>query len=223
MRWIDLSHEIRSGMDQYPGDQRPVRLVRECLHGRDPYQATGLELGCHVGTHVDAPLHFAPAGAGVDRLPLAACAGWARVLDARAAAAAGPLPASILPPDWRPDADFLLLHTGWSRRWGTPSYYRGWPYLGADLAGRLAASGLRGVGIDGPSLDDLDHRENHDALAAAGMVNLENLAALSELPPARFLLVALPLKLQDTEASPVRAAALVAWDSPADLLPRDHP
>jgi arylformamidase len=209
MRWIDLSHEIRGGMDQYPGDRRPVRLIRECVHGVDSLMTTSLELGCHVGTHVDAPLHFGPGRAGVDTLPVGACAGPARVLDVRAAAAAGPLPAAVLPADWDRDVDFLLLHTGWSRHWGTPRYYAGWPWLTAELAARLAAAGLKGVGIDGPSLDDLDGRHCHDLFAAAGMVNLENLTGLAELPAEPFLLVALPLKLQATEASPVRAAALI--------------
>jgi arylformamidase len=209
MRWIDLSHEIRSGMDQYPGDPRPVRLIRECLHGPDPYQVTSLELGCHVGTHLDAPLHFGPGLVGVDRLPLAACAGPARVLDVRAAAAAGPLTEGVLPVDWRHDADFVLLHTGWSQHWGTPRYYTGWPWLTPDLAARLAAAGLKGVGIDGPSIDDLDRREGHDLFAAAGMINLENLTGLDALPAGLFLLVALPMKLQGTEGSPVRAAALL--------------
>jgi arylformamidase len=209
MRWIDLSHEIRGGMDQYPGDQRPVRLIRDCEHGVDPYLATSLEIGCHVGTHLDAPLHFGPGRPGVDALPLSACAGPARVLDVRAVAAAGPLPANLLPAAWCPDVDFLLLHTGWSRHWRTPQYYDGWPWLAADLADRLAAAGLKGVGIDGPSVDDLDRRACHDIFAAAGMVNLENLTGLAALPPEPFLLVALPLKLHATEASPVRAAALI--------------
>jgi kynurenine formamidase len=209
MRWIDLSHEIRDGMDQYPGDPRPVRLIRECLHGPDPYMVTSLELGCHVGTHVDAPLHFGPDQAGVDRLPLAACAGPARVLDVRTAATAGPLTATVLPVDWRCDVDFLLLHTGWSRHWGTPRYYANWPRLTVDLAARLVGAGLKGVGIDGPSIDDLDRREGHDLFAAAGMINLENLTGLDALPCDPFLLVALPLKLQGTEGSPVRAAALL--------------
>jgi arylformamidase len=209
MRWIDLSHGIRSGMDQYPGDPRPVRLIRECEHDSDPYMATSLEIGCHVGTHLDAPLHFGPGQAGVDELPLSAFAGPARVLDVRRAAAAGPLAPAVLPADWRADADFLLLRTGWSRHWGTPRYYAGWPWLTADLAAQLAAAGLKGVGIDGPSIDDLDRREGHDIFAAAGMIIVENLAGLDGLPPGPFLFVALPLKLQGTEASPVRAAAIL--------------
>jgi arylformamidase len=209
VHWIDLSHEIRSGMDQYPGDSRPVRLIQESLHDPDGCLVTSLEIGCHAGTHVDAPLHFGPGRAGVDVLPLSACAGPARVLDVRAAAAAGPLTPAVLPVGWRRGIDFLLLHTGWSRHWGTARYYADWPWLTPTLAGELAAAGIKGVGIDGPSLDDFGRREGHDLFAAAGMVNLENLADLERLPSAPFLLVALPLKLAGTEASPVRAAALI--------------
>jgi kynurenine formamidase len=217
MRWIDLSHTLRTGMDQYPGDPRPVRLIRQAMHDADPYMATSLEMGCHVGTHVDAPLHFGPGQAGVDDLPLAAFAGLARVIDVSGAVPSGPLTPATMPADGCAGVEFLLLRTGWSRHWGTSRYYAGWPWLTADLAAHLAAAGLKGVGIDGPSIDDLDRREAHDVFAAAGMIIVENLTGLDALPAGPFLFVALPLKLQGTEASPVRAAALLEWPQLVDL------
>ena len=41
------------------------------------------------------------------------------------------------------------------------------------------------------------------------MPNLENLADLSGLPPAGFLLAALPMKIANGTGAPVRAVALV--------------
>lgn len=105
--------------------------------------------------------------------------------------------------------DFLILDTGWARFWGEDRYYRHWPFLGPDLARAVAGAGLKGVGLDTPSLDNFGGRLAHDVCAQAGMVNLENLANLRALPPGEFTLLALPLKLRGTEASPVRAAALV--------------
>ena len=64
------------------------------------------------------------------------------------------------------------------------------------------------MGLDTPSLDPFGGQIAHDICAPAGMINLENLANLSSLPRVGFMLVAFPLKLEATEASPVRA---VAW------------
>ena len=102
----------------------------------------------------------------------------------------------------------MLFDTGWSRYWGQPRYYEDWPWLSGELAGRLASCGLKGVGLDTPSLDGFNGRRAHDVCAAAGMVNLENLANLGELPTRGFSVLALPLNVAATEASPVRAVAL---------------
>jgi kynurenine formamidase len=81
--------------------------------------------------------------------------------------------------------------------------------LSPELARFLAGAGLKGVGLDTPSLDPYGAQVAHDICAPAGMINLENLANLGALPAVGFTLFALPLKLEGTEASPVRAVALV--------------
>ncbi len=209
MRLIDLSHAIVTDMPQWPGDRQPLRIVRTGEHGRDPCQSSRLELGCHVGTHIDAPLHFLAGAGGVDDQPLERFAGPAVVIRPRPEPAPGPLPASLLDGVDLAGVDFVLLDTGWARHWGQPRYYEEWPSLSAPLAARLAAAGLKGVGLDTPSLDDYVGRAAHDICAAAGLINLENLANLAALPERGFRLLALPLKLTGAEASPVRAAALL--------------
>lgn len=209
MRLIDLSHPIVTGMPQWPGDAQPLRVVRCSEHGPQSCESSRLELGCHAGTHLDAPRHFLAGAPGVDELPLERFAGPGLVLRPAPAPGPGPLPASLLDGVDLGGLDFVLVETGWSRHWGQPRYYEEWPYLSAALAGRLAAAGLKGVGLDTPSLDAFDGRAAHDLCARAGLVNLENLANLASLPARGFRVLALPLKLAATEASPIRAAALL--------------
>jgi len=92
---------------------------------------------------------------------------------------------------------------------GSERYYREWSYLSPELAELLAGAQLKGVGLDTPSLDPLHDHAAHDICAPAGMINLENLANLGALPARGFTLLVMPLKLQGTEASPVRALAVV--------------
>jgi kynurenine formamidase len=208
VRLVDLSHAIVSGMPQWPGDDQSLRVVRHSEHGPSSCESSRVEFGCHIGTHVDAPRHFLAGAGGVDDLPLDRFAGPAVVVRPVPGVGPGPLPAALLDGIDLEGIGFVLFDTGWSRYWGQPRYYEDWPWLSGELAARLASCGLKGVGLDTPSLDGFNGRRAHDLCAAAGMVNLENLANLGELPTRGFSVLALPLKLAATEASPVRAVAL---------------
>jgi kynurenine formamidase len=205
VRLIDLSHTIASGMAQYPGDYPPPRIVRRMTHEAGGHLVSALEFGCHVGTHIDTPYHFLDGQPGLETMPLERFMGRAICVDA---------PPGVIPPEAVAKADldgvrWLIFRTGWERQWGTPRYYEDWPTLSPELAGRLGHAGLHGVGLDTPSPDPLNGRAAHDLFAAAGMVNVENLANLAALPPGPFDLLVLPLKLEGAEASPVRAVAVV--------------
>lgn len=209
MRLVDLSHPIVSDMPQWPGDRQPLRVVRCSEHWTGSPESSRIEFGCHVGTHVDAPRHFLAGAGGVDDLPLDRFAGPALVVRPGSGVEPGPLAASVLDGVDLVGIEFVLFDTGWARHWGQLRYYEDWPWLSPELAGRLAGAQLKGVGVDTPSLDGFTGRQAHDICAAAGMVNLENLANLPALPVRGFRVLALPLKLAATEASPVRAAALL--------------
>ena len=70
----------------------------------------------------------------------------------------------------------------------------------------LASCGVRLVGLDVPSVDRLQSKDLpiHHALAAAGIHILESLD-LRQITPGRYQLIALPLRLDGADGSPVRA------------------
>ena len=82
--------------------------------------------------------------------------------------------------------------------------------LAPSLAAELAARGVVLVGIDTPSVDPWDDSalEAHRALARAGIAWLEGLV-LEDVAPGRYDLVALPLRIEGGDASPVRAVLVV--------------
>ena len=215
MAWIDLSHTIKPDMPQWRGDDQKLTLHRRSEHGAGTHMSSSLEFGCHIGTHIDAPLHFLAGQPGVDEMPVDRFFGPALVVDTRQKSSGETAPqalgAEVLDGHDLTTVEFVLFLTGWDRYWGRARYYEEWPWLSADLAKRLAAAGLKGVGLDTPSLDEFNGRAAHDICAAAGMINIENLTRLDSLPAAGCRFQALPLKLLGTEASPVRA---VAWIEP---------
>ena len=212
MQLIDLSHVIAPGMPQWPGDHQPLKIHRISEHGSDGHMSSSLEFGCHVGTHLDGALHFLAGQPALDKVPVNQFAGRALVVDASDTYGDNQKPvalkADLLANHELDDVDFVLFHTGWDQHWGTDEYYRYWPWLSDELAKLLADSNLKGVGLDTPSLDEFNGSIAHDLCAAAVMVNIENLTNLKSLVGTVVHFMALPLKLHETEASPVRA---VAW------------
>jgi len=84
--------------------------------------------------------------------------------------------------------------------------------LSPALVDTLDAAGVRLVGIDTPSVDLFDDKvlESHQAAARHDMGILEGLV-LHHVDPGLYTLIALPLRLDGADASPVRAA-LVCGD-----------
>src|SRR5262245_22942705 len=78
--WIDISVPICDGMVHWPDD--PSITVNAITHVErgDIATVSALEMGSHTGTHIDAPIHFMPGGAGVDAVPLQNLIGPARVI-----------------------------------------------------------------------------------------------------------------------------------------------
>ena len=70
----------------------------------------------------------------------------------------------------------------------------------------LAARGVKLVGIDSQSVDPADSKslDSHQLLLRHDLRVLENLV-LDDVPAGDYELIALPLKLVDLDAAPVRA------------------
>ena len=195
---VPLSPEVPS----YPGDP-PFEIHRtHRLAGGAAYESSRLSLGCHVGTHVDAPSHFLPGGATVDRLPLEILLGKARVV---AVASRERIDRSDLEAlDLRDDIR-VLLKTRMSGQMHRPPLQEDYVYLTVDAAAYLAQAGLKLVGIDYVSVDRFGSVDfpSHHALLEAGVIVLEGLD-LSEVPPGEYDMTCLPLRIVGAEGAPAR-------------------
>ena len=78
--------------------------------------------------------------------------------------------------------------------------------MSPDVPEHLRRCGIVLLGLDVPSVDAIDSKDlaNHHALHARGIHILESLN-LRDVPPGRYELIALPLRLVGADASPVRA------------------
>ena len=201
--WRDVSVPIRPGMVHYPGNP-PVLIdfVRDLKRG-DAETLSHLSLSVHTGTHVDAPVHFLPDAAGVDRLPIETLIGAARVIDVPDAEG---LTAAHLTPHGIAPGERILIRTRNSQLgWNSDEFFASYSYLAVDAAALLAEKRVRLIGVDYLSVGRGEtNPEVHRILLGAGIVILEGLD-LSQVSPGRHDLICLPLRLVGRDGSPARA------------------
>lgn len=209
-RILDLSWPLKPGMPMFPGDP-PLAFTPMGEIASHGYRSHSVSLPAHNGTHVDAPAHVFEDGADLQSLPPARFAGPGALLDVRNRAGLAVGAGDIAPhlPWLRGLAPaFVLLLTGDAERFGQEEYFTAGAHLAPEAAQLLALlPGLSGVGFDAASADPLEARElpAHKILLGAGLVIIENLRGLEELPRQGFRFLCLPILGGD--GSPVRAVA----------------
>ena len=213
---VDLSHPIRAGLVTYPGIPAPTitpHLTRQA--SRDHY-APGTEFAIDIitmagntGTYLDSPYHRYAEGGDLASLDLATLVGVpAEVFRFTDATTRGIPAEALLDRDLAGTA--VLLHTGWSRRFGTPEYAQGAPFLTEAGAQHLVDAGVAIVGIDSLNIDDTESggtRPAHSILLAAGVHVVEHLTALERVPVRGARFTAVPPRVEGFGTFPVRAFA----------------
>jgi arylformamidase len=200
MHIIDVTRPVFSGMPVWPGDP-PCRCGWSARLPDDGVNAAELSLGAHTGTHVDGPLHVLEDGARIGDLPLAAFVGPAHVVDTGDRPQIG---ADWLAAHLPTACERLLLRTC---AWRDPRVFPArWPTLTFDAAHFLVDRGVRLLGTDAPSPESAESEvlPVHRILLSAGVPIVENLL-LDHVPGGAYELIALPLRLAEADASPVRA------------------
>ncbi|MDR2088054.1 MAG: cyclase family protein [Clostridiales Family XIII bacterium] len=172
-------------------------------------QASLVVMPSHLGTHVDAPLHYVKGGKTTADVELSRFCGKAVCLAADDFPREGEY--DIKPLLERNAAsveagDILILYTGYEKLVGTPEYFK-FPNFAENTGEALEARGLRGIGFDSPSIS-LGNNRAHQEVLGREIAIIESLVNLESLVGRRFFFIALPLKFEDGDGSPVRAVAI---------------
>lgn len=200
-RLWDISPALGPATPPFPGDQAYEQRWTARIGPGCPVNLTAITLSPHLGAHADAPLHYADDAPAIGAVSLAPYLGPCRVIHA---IGCGPLvrPEHIahamaeLPPR-------LLVRTceraptAWSEEFAA---------YAPETIELLAARGVLLVGIDSQSVDPATSKtlDSHHLLLKHDLRVLENLV-LDDVPAGDYELIALPLKLVQACASPVRA------------------
>jgi len=184
---IRISYPLERGSPMYPGTPPPLVTPYQSFAAGHTSSSSTLTFNTHSGTHLDAPLHFCPGGAGV-----AAILGSGTVFSPLAVLdLPGTGDACILPEDIGPvlpplgNVGALLVRTGdWQRRASNPADYgfeHPWVHPGIPDLLRANLPTLRIFGTDTISIGSPLHRDEGRACHRAFLCGSPPILILEDL------------------------------------------
>jgi len=213
MRIWDISRTLSNELAEWPGDEPfHFRLTKTIAEGQS-VNLGAIKMSVHNGTHADARSHFDTKGESIEKAPLEIYLGRAVVVDLTEAFSQSKEKHLITIEDFQPHSEEIaetsrvLVKTGrWSNSAVFPSQI---PVIAADVPAWLQKNGVELLGLDLPSVDEIDSKslQNHHALAGACVAIVESLD-LSGAGPGIYNFAALPLKIAGGDGAPMRA---VLW------------
>lgn len=202
-RIFDITRTINPQIAVWPGDTPFSAAVIADMAEGSSINLTTLTLSSHTGTHVDAPYHFINDDLTIEKVSLAAYLGPATVVTVQRQA--GPLMPADFPELAWDKVERLLVHSVASAR-PHEEFPTEFVYPSPELADFMAAHHIVLFGSDAPSMDDMHSQTlpGHKALRRNRIAILEGLL-LTGVPDGEYELIALPLKIEGGDGSPVRA------------------
>ena len=200
----DITPEISNNTAVFPGDVPFCRKIsKDCKEG-DSYTLSSIETTVHIGAHTDASNHYHHKGVGISEHSLESYLGPCQVIEIG-------LPAGerIKPEHLKEDIKACRILFKTDSYPNTDEWNTDFNALSPELIDFLAQKKVVLVGIDTPSIDPSAAKEltSHLAVFKNNMAILEGII-LGKVSPGVYFLIALPLKIKDADASPVRAVLL---------------
>jgi arylformamidase len=209
----DISLPLDISTPIWPGSRGMTLHWDKRLEKGDGCNNSRLECDVHVGTHVDAPMHFLEGGLAVDQLSLDVFVGPAVVAFLPSVEAITPGDLSGL--DLPSGVKRLLLRTKNSALWGTgvKAFQKDFVALTADASQWLVDQDIALIGVDYLSVQRYgDTSRTHQVLLEANVAIVEGLN-LANVRPGMYELICLPIRLVGAEGAPAR---VVLRDIPTD-------
>lgn len=200
MNIYDISQNIFD-CKVYPGDPLPNIFNIRDINDGDQYNLTQVNIGTHIGTHIDAPLHYIKEGKSIGDLPIDIFVGECIVMEV-----SDHITGAFIEKYVPSSCERLIFKT------------KGQFYLDKSGANALAYTNVRLVGIDKMSIaSEQDERATHCALLSNDIVILEGLF-LDNIQKGKYFLHCPPINLSSCEAAPCRATLIENHDN-FELLP----
>ena len=199
-QFIDISPVLRGSIAVFPGDTPFERKVNMSFKEGQHLDLSDIKTTLHVGAHTDAPSHYHAEGKTIEERELSLYLGPCQVIEITGR------PARIMPQDVQVEISSARVLFKTNSFPDPDQWNDDFSALSPELIHFLKAKNVVLVGIDTPSVDPATDQTmaSHKAIFESDMAILEGII-LSHVTPGNYQLIALPLRLEGADASPVRA------------------
>lgn len=200
-KWIDITQPLESNIAHWPEDEPFAYNKTVNKEDSGSVNIGKISMSTHIGTHVDAPFHFTNDGERIIDIDIERYIGKCTIIDIKDYPE---IDATILKKKMHKATQRLLIKTNLPNR--PERFPDDVPPVTPDGASYMAEWGVQLVGVDTPSVDDIDSKDlpGHHALYEHDIYILENVM-LDHVSEGEYELIALPLAMKEADGSPVRA------------------
>lgn len=204
MKYHDITPVISEKIAVFPGDTQFSRSVLLDFKQGQHLLLSSIQSTVHLGAHTDASNHYHASGEGIEKKSLTPYMGKCQVIEVKIKSGERIFPKDLKTSIRAPRVLFKTLSFPNPNQWNSD-----FNSLSPELVNFLADQKVILVGIDTPSVDPETSKEleSHQAIYSRQLSILEGVV-LDKVPEGLYTLVALPLPIQDCDASPVRALLL---------------
>lgn len=202
--YIDISPMLRASIAVFPGDTPFKRQFNMSFKEGKHLDLSAVETTLHVGAHTDAPSHYHANGKTIDERNLSIYMGTCQVIEVHCQSGERitlqDIKSEILAPR-------ILFKTN---SFSDPDCWKDdFNSLSPEVIRFLASKKVVLVGIDTPSVDPANDQSllSHKEIYETDLAILEGII-LTHVKPGLYQLIALPLRIEGGDASPVRAILL---------------
>ncbi|EHL14619.2 hypothetical protein HMPREF9630_01068 [Peptoanaerobacter stomatis] len=204
MKIYDVSKLISEDMVVYKNrEEKKIKRTIVSSYETGDYYESRLDTDLHCGTHIDAPLHMVKNGNTIDKYNVSKFIGKCKVFDLT----------NVDEFITKKDIESLDIQKDDRVIFKTKNSYDTvynpkFVYIEEDAAEYLAEKQIQSLGIDAMSIErDKKHHPTHKIILRANIGVIEDMM-LKDVNEGEYFLSALPLKIKDSDASPIRAVLI---------------
>jgi len=199
--WIDITQPLRNTMAVWPGDTPFQFHLAVTKEESGSVNIGEISSSTHIGTHADAPFHFDNEGKTIDQIDPSIYIGKAIVIDLTEK--------GEIRREYLENIDFQGVQRvlfKCLKEIDVDTFPDEVPYMDPEIGPFLKEKGIILIGIDSPSVDSITSKtlDTHHSLNRNGIHIIENLM-LTKVEAGLYEFIALPLKIEGGDGSPVRA------------------
>lgn len=219
---IDLSHTLDSAIPTWNGGcgfHHDVHIDYADCEGEYKFRVMKVKMHSGIGTHMDAPSHCIAGGKCIHDFDVNHLMMPCVVIDVsdqcheRYSLSVHDIADFESKHGKIAAGSCVLVHTGWSKFWHTPSQYHNshvFPSVSSEAASLLLERGVSAIGIDTLSPDrPEDGFKVHKTFLGADKIIIENVANLDRMPPTGSFCFVMPIKIKNGTEAPVRLVGLI--------------